>query len=87
MKFDMRVKNIKNMQSNTQIFKICSYVNVFSGNFSHWIQPNLQLNFIIIIKKTIEITKSIKSMDGRDILDVLSSLGYKLTFLEHMRPK
>ena len=30
MKFDMRVKNIKNMKSNGQIFKIYSNVNFLS---------------------------------------------------------
>ena len=30
MKFDMCFKNIKNMQFNGQIFKICSHVNLFS---------------------------------------------------------
>ena len=35
MKFDMRIKNINNMQSNSQVFKICSYVNFFSENYSY----------------------------------------------------
>ena len=41
MKFDMRIKNIKNMQSNDYIFKICSHVNFFSGNYSHQLQTSM----------------------------------------------
>ena len=29
MKFDMRVKKIKNIQSNNQNFKICNHINFF----------------------------------------------------------
>ena len=45
MKFDMRIKNIKNMQSNDYIFKICSHVNFFSGNYSQ-LQTSMLLNFV-----------------------------------------
>ena len=33
MKFDIRVKNIKNIQAN---FKICSHVNFFTGSYNHY---------------------------------------------------
>ena len=42
MKFDILVKNIKNIHSNNQIFKIYNHVNFFSGNYS---------DFILYLKK------------------------------------
>ena len=32
MKFEIFVKNIKNIQFNGYIFKICSFVNFFNGS-------------------------------------------------------
>ena len=37
MKFDMLVKNIKNIHSNNQISKIYNHVNFFSENCSDFI--------------------------------------------------
>ena len=37
MKFDILVKNIKNIHSNNQIFKIYNHVNFFSKNCSDFI--------------------------------------------------
>ena len=37
MKFDILVKNIKNIHSNNQIFKIYNHVNFFNGNCSDFI--------------------------------------------------
>ena len=41
MKFDMRFKNIKNMQFNYYVFKICSYANLFSESCSLKLQLSL----------------------------------------------
>ena len=32
-KFDIGVKNVKNMKFNSQIFKICRHVNIFQRTF------------------------------------------------------
>ena len=38
MNYDMNIKNIKNMQSNGYIFKICSHINFFRGSlFSKYV--------------------------------------------------
>ena len=37
----MCVKNVKNIQSNGQMFKIYSNINFFSGSCNHWLQPSL----------------------------------------------
>ena len=43
----MYVKNIKNLQFDDWIFKICSYVNYFNASFSQQAQLSLQLNFVL----------------------------------------
>ena len=48
MKFDMYFKNIKNMQFNIQIFKICNNVNLLSESnlkLQLSLQPNFSINF------------------------------------------
>ena len=41
MKFDMCFKNIKNMQFNGYIFKICNHINLFSKSCSLCLQLSL----------------------------------------------
>ena len=41
MKFDMCFKNIKNMQFNNLIFKICGHVNLFNESCSLRVQLTL----------------------------------------------
>ena len=45
MKFYMCIKNIKNMQFNDKIFKICNHVNLFSESCSLGLQLSLWPNF------------------------------------------
>ena len=43
MKFDMHFKNIKNMQFNNQIFKICSHVNLFNERYIRSLQTKRKI--------------------------------------------
>ena len=47
MKFDICFNNIKNMQFNDYIYKICSHVNLFSENCSLRLQLSLKLNHVL----------------------------------------
>ena len=46
MKSDLRVKDIKNMQSDYWIFKICSRINFFSGSLQLWVDNKLYKHWI-----------------------------------------
>ena len=45
MKFDMCFKNIKKIQFNIKIFKICNHINLFSESCNLSLQSNFSLNF------------------------------------------
>ena len=45
------IKKINNMQSNNQIFRICSYANFLSGSCKQQLRSSLYLNFILKNKR------------------------------------
>ena len=52
MKFDMRIKNIKNLKSNSLIFKICSHINILvevvAIGYNQVCSQTLSFSFLLI---------------------------------------
>ena len=81
MKFNICFKNIKNMQFNGQIFKICSHVNFFSQTCSQTLVP-LTIYQVLTNKKKkarkFYLTKILKEMQLAVLIIRLSCYNFKI---------